>query len=756
MVLVAGCQGPPDEVEATDQAIVNGTALTNVAAANSGVVMLERPGGSGILLDSRWVLTAKHAFTLPGDPDVDGDGWLDAPGATEVTFGNLADASRVKRTADAILLHPTLDVALIHLSQPAPALSLPKNHFTNGHLAIYGGTDASLVGKMTTAMGYGMNVPGSSDPMGGFGTLRTSRLKITSTDPDRLRSSTATPDQQTNHGDSGGPRFYDLFNSDGSLKARFLVGVTVGINGPQTTESFMVSSDGFRSWVDDVVWGRLKTTIRAHSGFSNPGNMIDDDIATKSDLAKTQGTVDLDLPDTFTITRVRIAEDHAGSNFVGRYALQCWTGSAWGPLMFNVSTTVGTPQVNERDLSTTCTSNRVRITLANSGNVEVYGIEIFGRPAGTRNLTVATSPSPRCGGNSTPAPGTYAVAPGPGSTICANSCRSYAFERWQVTPGIRLANQLDNCTTVLDVRASGTVTANFHPANVYVTVDHGPDGTLAEAGVYGIPYGGSFTFHATPNPGFRVRGYTFPDPGTEIILDTRDTVELTNITKDGALHVEFEIPWVGVRTWPSDDNGQVSPGGEVKVLIGANQTFTFVPAPGYRVNQVCGSRWSQPGCIPWTQNQYTLTNATSDDYELYPTFEPIASPRLATLSSPTSSGFVDPKLLVDGKLGTKSTDPKADAWIDVKLDHRYVLTRLEVAEDNAGNAEVKSYDLKCWNGTTLGPTIFSSTGDSALPALDMTDISGNGSCTTDRVRVGFHNPDHTIEVFEVRVTGIPL
>jgi hypothetical protein len=754
IILLAGCQGAPgDAVEVTDQAIINGAPLTNSAAASSGVVMLERPGGSGILLDSRWVLTAKHAFAPATDPDADGDGWVDDPGKTEVTFGNLADASRARRTADAILLHPTLDVALVHLALAAPG-TVPTNHFTNGHLALYGGTNASLQGKTTTAMGYGMIIPGPASPAVGFGTLRTSRLPITSSNPSTLNTSTATTDGQTNHGDSGGPRYYDLFNSDGSLKARFLAGVTVNTGaGDDNTLSISVGVEAFRAWVDDVVWGRLKTTIRAHSGFSNPGNMIDDNIATKSDLAKTQGTVDLDLEDKFTITRVAVAEDHAGSTSVGRYALQCWTGSAWGPQMFNVTTTVGTPRVNEKTLSTTCTSNRVRVTLANSGNVEVYGIEIYGKPAGTRALTLAASPSPRCGGNGIPAPGVYTVTPGPGPMICANSCRSYVFEGWQVTPGIRLANLLDNCTSVLDLRASGTVTARFHPAHVFLNVDSGPNGTIVEQGSFSINYGDSFTIHATPDTGFRVGGYTFPDPGTEIPYTTSNDVVIANIKQDGNVHVEFEIPWVGLDVATPDGNGQISPRDKVKVTIGADQLFTMTPAPGYRMARICGSRWPED-CLPWTENQYTFPGATAEDFSLYPEFEPVIPPRLAGLTVAGSSGFVNGGLLVDRDSTTRGTDSKTDAWVDLKLDGRYRLTKLEVGEDSAGNAEVKSYDLQCWNGTVLGPSLFTTDSPFALPAMNEHVIPGNNTCVTDRVRVNFHNPTGSIEVYEVRVSGM--
>ncbi len=68
-------------------------------------------------------------------------------------------------------------------------------------------------------------------------------------------------------------------------------------------------------------------------------------------------------------------------------------------------------------------------------------------------------------------------------------------------------------------------------------------------------------------------------------------------------------------TATADENGLISPNGQVSVVDGADQTFTVTPDPGYQVSEVL----TEDGAVTLTNGQYTFSNV-SDDHTIYVTF----------------------------------------------------------------------------------------------------------------------------------------
>jgi hypothetical protein len=306
-----------------------------------------------------------------------------------------------------------------------------------------------------------------------------------------------------------------------------------------------------------------------------------------------------------------LAEDNYQQWKVYSYAVQCWTGSSWSAVLFNdTSTDVAKPRFDEHPISNPCTTNRLRVLFANpEGPVEVFEFEIYGSPTGSRTLTLDTTPNV-CAVS--PSKGSRTLPVGTSLAICAETCSGQVFERWSVTGNVWVQDPLEPCTEVRDLAGNGTVTAQYHPEFVDVTVlphEHG----YVQTGSYHVPYDTQLEFRVTPNPGYVVYGYFYPDmnsPGFD--YDAETEIMTVPLRADGTISVNMGRLQTAI-TSVSRGNGDIHPGGGNMYDVGSDVTFNFTPAPGYRVSEVCPDRFSS--CLPWSQNAYTLTNISEGVYD---------------------------------------------------------------------------------------------------------------------------------------------
>jgi hypothetical protein len=148
---------------------------------------------------------------------------------------------------------------------------------------------------------------------------------------------------------------------------------------------------------------KLATTLLAAPGWSQATRLLDGSTSTKSTSTARTAYLELQLDGEYTLTKVRVAEDNAGSQHVDAFGIQCWNGGGYGDELFReTNTPIAVPGFNEHEITgTSCTTNRVKVNLYNNAALEAFEVEIYGAqpapppPAGTFYVDVSTGPGGR-------------------------------------------------------------------------------------------------------------------------------------------------------------------------------------------------------------------------------------------------------------------------------------------------------------------------------------------------------------------------
>ena len=136
-------------------------------------------------------------------------------------------------------------------------------------------------------------------------------------------------------------------------------------------------------------------------------------------------------------------------------------------------------------------------------------------------------------------------------------------------------------TRVFSKSRLAALAKNIHGKDTYtITASVSGSGSITPSGDVAVTSGGSQSFSIAPAPGYVI---------VKVVVDGATvgavgSYTFNNVTANHTISVTFAQPLT--ITASSGPNGTLTPSGNVSLLSGANQTFTFTPAAGYRVLDV--------------------------------------------------------------------------------------------------------------------------------------------------------------------------
>ena len=135
--------------------------------------------------------------------------------------------------------------------------------------------------------------------------------------------------------------------------------------------------------------------------------------------------------------------------------------------------------------------------------------------------------------------------------------------------------------TFSTVNANHTIHATFAINTHVISASANEYGTISPSGEVEVEHGSNQTFTITPNEGCTI---------SQVLVDEVDAGELStytfeNITGNHTIEAVFSVNSYTI-TATANENGSISPSGEVDVNYGSSQLFTITPNEGYSVSDV--------------------------------------------------------------------------------------------------------------------------------------------------------------------------
>lgn len=224
LIFSVGCgssMGGDEDTSSTSQDIINGRIVVQDKIGTVGIVdWTAGTACSATMLNPMWVLTAHHCVT---NESVTTGGTATNPFNVAVQLNLTAPFT----TVQSIYLHPTLDVALVYLTQP----------LGNFYNTFYQGSAKDLIGKDVYCEGWGDNHFSYDE-----NALRWAWERVSQLDGNDYILAPIVNDEIDWHGDSGSSCF---LTTTGQIVGVASMG---SANGTTVVGAWQVSAEYFRDW----------------------------------------------------------------------------------------------------------------------------------------------------------------------------------------------------------------------------------------------------------------------------------------------------------------------------------------------------------------------------------------------------------------------------------------------------------------------------------------------------------------------------
>ncbi len=241
--------------------------------------------------------------------------------------------------------------------------------------------------------------------------------------------------------------------------------------------------------------------------------------------------------------------------------------------------------------------------------IGLVGTDIYIDNIRVEPVSYMISSSAGTGGTISPA-GDTPVYEGSDQTFQITADPTYAISEVLVD-GVNIPSAVTNGRyTFVGVDAAHTITASFVSAQYTISAAAGQGGTISPSGAVGALVGDNKSFTVIANTGFNIANVLVDGaPEASAIGSNTYTYEFANINENHTIAAAF-APLTYTITALTDMNGTISPSGTLTVEHGSEQSYTFTPNTGYKLDQVLIDGVNNPAAV--AAGSYSFTDITTN------------------------------------------------------------------------------------------------------------------------------------------------